>query len=356
MNKFEMKKPSLLSIADWKEIYPKYTMKQISELMGCGETTVHKWIIRAGIEVTKKNRNERSQEHRNKLSIANSGKVKDKNGQYKICKNCLKEFYVIPARIKTANYCSYKCRGNDVQKKYTGENHPSYVANAIRKKICEGCWNEYLHKPPKPLTSFLLSKYCSRLCADSFGFRYKGETHPNFKGDESRRRSRNHQDSRWALKVLNRDGYKCMRCNVSGQIATLQAHHIYPYEMFPDKRSDIENGVTLCSKCHWEVHDILDINYIVTDKKPNQKKDLLVDGLLIETKVFGKDSRKWHGNCYWCAKEIIKRLSDVAGRTTAFCGRSCASKHRRAFGNYRKTDISLIPKTAREGSSQIKLN
>lgn len=49
-----MKKPADLTLEEWNSLYPKYTMKQIAEKLQCGETTVHKWLNRAGIVATKK--------------------------------------------------------------------------------------------------------------------------------------------------------------------------------------------------------------------------------------------------------------------------------------------------------------
>lgn len=342
-----MKKPSELTIEEWNQLYPENTMKQIATILGCGETTIHKWITRSGIQVTKKNRVERSAEHRKKISDALTGREGIKNGITKVCMFCQKSFYVTKAREKTANFCSVQCRASSIQKNWISENNPRYIRDISREKICEGCGKSFLHLPPKPITSFMLQKYCTKSCADKFGFRYRGENHINYKGVLARKRSRNNQDSRWSIKVIQRDGHKCQKCGVDGEIATLQAHHIHPYEIYPEKRNDISNGITLCSKCHWEVHDTLDKNFIVTDKNAKSKKRLLLDGVIKEEKVFGKDARKWHGNCFWCGNKIVKRLSDVTGRTSAFCNRSCSSKHRRAFGSFRPTNKELIPQTAK---------
>jgi len=139
-------------------------------------------------------------------------------------------------------------------------------------------------------------------------------------------------------------------------VATLQAHHIKPYELFPDQRGDVDNGVTLCSRCHWEVHDVMDPLFIFTDQAKDKKttrapKNLLLKGTIVEGKTFGKDSRKWKGTCYWCGTFLVKRLSDVTNRTSTFCGKSCAMKHRRAFGSFRPTSTDLVPKTAKPPES-----
>lgn len=348
-----MKKPSQLTLAEWALLYPKYTMKQIAEQLQCGETTVHKWLKKAGIEATKKNRHKRSEEHSKKIGIANTGKVRNKSGKFNKCETCGKVYYVIPARARITKFCSTKCKGIAISKNSIGTSHPRYIKNALRQKNCEGCGCLMKHTPPKPITSFILQKFCTKTCADEHGLRYFGVENNKFKGDAARRKNRTSMHSRWANKVIQRDLYKCMRCGVSGDVATLQAHHIFPFELFPSKRDDIENGITLCSKCHWEVHDTLDEKYIHTTEEQKAKrlskpkKNVIVTGEVMEGKVFGKDSRKWHGDCYWCGGLVIKRLSDVVGKRSVFCSLNCRNKHSSVFKYYKAENSHLIPSTAK---------
>lgn len=53
--------------------------------------------------------------------------------------------------------------------------------------------------------------------------------------------------SGWAKEVLTRDGFKCKSC---GSAEKLQAHHIKSVKNFPELLDDINNGETLCFKCH----------------------------------------------------------------------------------------------------------
>ena len=56
----------------------------------------------------------------------------------------------------------------------------------------------------------------------------------------------------WRRDVFERDSYTCQYC---GQIGgKLNAHHIKPYAYYPDLRTDLDNGITLCVKCHRAVH------------------------------------------------------------------------------------------------------
>lgn len=51
----------------------------------------------------------------------------------------------------------------------------------------------------------------------------------------------------WIEKVFERDNYTCQRCNSK---LNIQAHHILPYSQYKELRTDINNGITLCERCH----------------------------------------------------------------------------------------------------------
>lgn len=56
----------------------------------------------------------------------------------------------------------------------------------------------------------------------------------------------------WRKAVYDRDDYTCQMCGARG--VKLNAHHIFPYAYFPEKRYDIKNGITLCIPCHQKWH------------------------------------------------------------------------------------------------------
>ena len=126
-----MKKPSQLTIDEWTLLYPKFTMKQIAEQLQCGETTVHKWLKKTGIEATKKNRAMRSEEHSKKISIANTGKTREKTGKFNKCEICGEKYYVIPARAKITKFCSTKCKGISISKNNIGSSTPAAILIAV---------------------------------------------------------------------------------------------------------------------------------------------------------------------------------------------------------------------------------
>lgn len=58
-----------------------------------------------------------------------------------------------------------------------------------------------------------------------------------------------HEYRSWRTKVFHRDNFTCQVCG-SNKGGTLNADHIKPFCKFPELRFDINNGRTLCEKCH----------------------------------------------------------------------------------------------------------
>lgn len=54
----------------------------------------------------------------------------------------------------------------------------------------------------------------------------------------------------WRIKVIRRD----KKCAVCGSVKNRQAHHKNHASYFPEDRFNINNGVTLCKKCHMQYH------------------------------------------------------------------------------------------------------
>lgn len=72
--------------------------------------------------------------------------------------------------------------------------------------------------------------------------------HSLYYGD-SKRREPGYAEFR--KKVLNRDGYKCCEC---GCVDNLEVHHIKEYVNYPELRTKVSNGITLCNSCHKKRH------------------------------------------------------------------------------------------------------
>lgn len=82
-----------------------------------------------------------------------------------------------------------------------------------------------------------------------------GENHPLYNHemtDEERTRKRiDIINSQWSYNVRMRDEFTCQVC---GHNRETVAHHIYSYKEYPKLRTNLENGVTLCTVCHQDFH------------------------------------------------------------------------------------------------------
>jgi hypothetical protein len=58
---------------------------------------------------------------------------------------------------------------------------------------------------------------------------------------------------RWRNMIFNRDMYKCKICCSKKK---LNAHHLDSWHCNPEKRYNIDNGITLCTRCHKEFHKL----------------------------------------------------------------------------------------------------
>jgi len=79
----------------------------------------------------------------------------------------------------------------------------------------------------------------------------RGEKHWHWKGGVtgriySLRKTKEYRH--WRKEVLIRDGYECRKCGAKKR--RLDAHHIFPFAEYSERRFDVGNGVTLCVNCH----------------------------------------------------------------------------------------------------------
>jgi|SRR5687768_235767 len=84
----------------------------------------------------------------------------------------------------------------------------------------------------------------------------RGARHPFWKGGRPWERFRDPAYVQWRNAVLARDGYRCRRCGrqCKKHEKGLAAHHIQSYATALDLRLDLDNGMTLCRRCHMELH------------------------------------------------------------------------------------------------------
>ena len=55
----------------------------------------------------------------------------------------------------------------------------------------------------------------------------------------------------WRIDCLERDNWQCQHCDSTNK---LNIHHIGSYKTHPKLRTEVDNGITLCRKCHTKEH------------------------------------------------------------------------------------------------------
>jgi len=169
----------------------------------------------------------------------------------RICNFCKKEYI---GRGK--DYCSNKCASQIENKK-----RASKISQSLEGRCNRGSgWKHTEEWKKKSLIWKLgnksnLGKKLSLEVRKKLSEAHKGEKAYNWKGDESANKIRlRHQleAKLWREAVFTRDDWTCQKCKQRG--GKLHAHHIKSFANFPKLRFAIDNGVTLCKKCHQGGH------------------------------------------------------------------------------------------------------
>lgn len=82
----------------------------------------------------------------------------------------------------------------------------------------------------------------------------KGENHWNWKNNKTPKNKKirsSYKYQKWRKFVLERDNYKCTNC---GAVEKLEVHHIKHFAKSESGQTDVNNGITLCKKCHINQH------------------------------------------------------------------------------------------------------
>jgi len=168
------------------------------------------------------------------------------------CPVCSTEFLRRGTRKKQTETpcCSRVCRGKFSQCK-PGGGGPKKSGQYIP---CAVCSKKFYRFPGDTKR-----KYCSILCRDSDPNRHdtiRGSNHYGWKGGitpKNQTQRKGAEYAEWRKSVFQRDAYTCQKCSYKGK--GLHAHHIKGWADHPELRFDINNGQTLCVKCHSTIHN-----------------------------------------------------------------------------------------------------
>lgn len=108
-------------------------------------------------------------------------------------------------------------------------------------------------------TQTCIEKYGVENYGAIYSQEHKGELSPTWKGGvEQHRVERSTYEYRdWRKAVFERDLYTCQCCgdkNGNGHRIELNAHHIKNWKDNEILRYEVDNGVTLCERCHLDFH------------------------------------------------------------------------------------------------------
>lgn len=188
------------------------------------------------------------------------------------CDTCGKEIEKYQSKLNKHNFCDRKCynefHSKNIKKykcEVCGKEFTGLKNNANR--FCSrDCYNKVHNiknkerKCPTCGKIFIAKtnedKYCSWECYNNNRKPPNKENHWNWQGGKSlhndNRDSREYKE--WRILVYKKDDYKCVKC---GSKNNLNAHHKKSWKHHPELRYDVNNGITLCAKCHIKLHQEL---------------------------------------------------------------------------------------------------
>ena len=208
------------------------------------------------------------------------------------CSYCGEEISVTANAYKRNkhHYCSKDCRYKHQKEIFKGKNNPNYK-NASINVMCSNCKKSFSILKCNTKNSDGTTKknfYCSQECKSEHQKKIlKGENNPNYGKGEKIRGNKNKmwnpnkpQEERekgriiqgykkWVYSVYKRDNYTCQCCGKRG--GDLVAHHLNSYNWDKEHRIDVNNGITLCEKCHRDFH----IKYGMGDNTKEQYEQFI---------------------------------------------------------------------------------
>jgi len=191
----------------------------------------------------------------------------------KTCPVCGGGFTVYPRSLKRGQgkFCSRNCMAIDYAKR-TGEKSKSWQGGLVDNN-CAACGKVF-----KVMSWYLkkgMGRFCSRKCHGVWNSEHlKGKNNHNWKGGlkpETAQIRGSKKYQAWRMSVFIRDAFTCQKCGDKTG-GNLEAHHkksfldlicevrkylpllpLVEAAMIYNPLWDIDNGETLCEKCHGKI-------------------------------------------------------------------------------------------------------
>lgn len=141
-----------------------------------------------------------------------------------------------------------------------------------------------------------LRKYCSNKC----------RTLATRKPDELKRNGA--RLKKWRSDILKRDNYKCVICE-EDNIDLLQAAHKKSREEYPELQYDLNNGKTLCLKCHAD-NSLKYLKNLILSSNCRNKNKVYLYCLNCNKKYYRKPSHQGKFCSFSCYIDYKKRKSE----------------------------------------------
>jgi hypothetical protein len=136
---------------------------------------------------------------------------------------------------------------------------PSYnkgnLKSGIGEKFCESCGSNYKCDTRIGDVRWRKQRFCSKSCALKDNKRtlgmFLGELNPSWKGGITPANALIRSSTamnEWRKEIFKRDDWTCQICNSRG--VPIHADHIKAFSQYPELRTVLSNGRTLCVPCH----------------------------------------------------------------------------------------------------------
>jgi 5-methylcytosine-specific restriction endonuclease McrA len=173
-----------------------------------------------------------SEEHRRRMSVAQKGRHHTDEAKQKISESA-----------KGNTRWLGKHHTEETKRKIGAVHKGKIISEEIKQKIREKRKQQVM----KPCSEEMRRERSERNRGDKSHF-WKGGIAP-----ENERIRQGIEFRLWREAVFARDNWTCQDCGLrsgNGEKVTLNAHHIKGFAKYPDLRFAIDNGITLCVKCH----------------------------------------------------------------------------------------------------------